>query len=76
MHTFRCSRCGAASYSAATLDVLRAGDRCMHCGGELEASQGGPAPPRRSELSDPRRRPAGRHSGRYALRPSARSSAG
>jgi hypothetical protein len=38
MHAFRCTRCGAASFSAASLDLLRAGDRCTHCGGELEAA--------------------------------------
>jgi predicted nucleic acid-binding Zn-ribbon protein len=35
MHAFRCTRCGAASYSAASLELLSAGDRCSHCGGEL-----------------------------------------
>jgi DNA-directed RNA polymerase subunit RPC12/RpoP len=40
MHAYRCTRCAAASFSAASLDSLRAGDRCTHCGGELEpASQ-------------------------------------
>ena len=37
MHAFRCNRCGADSYSAASLDRLSAGDRCTHCGGELES---------------------------------------
>ena len=37
MHTFRCNRCGADSYSAASLERLSAGDRCSHCGGELES---------------------------------------
>lgn len=35
MHAFRCTRCGATSYSAASLELLSAGDRCSHCGGEL-----------------------------------------
>lgn len=36
MYAFRCNRCGADSYSAASLERLSAGDRCSHCGGELE----------------------------------------
>ncbi|HEX8744449.1 MAG TPA: hypothetical protein VF712_15075 [Thermoleophilaceae bacterium] len=39
MHAFRCTRCGAASFSAASLDLLRAGDRCAHCGGEVEPAR-------------------------------------
>ena len=35
MHSFRCTRCGADSYSASALDLLNA-DRCAHCGGELK----------------------------------------
>jgi uncharacterized NAD(P)/FAD-binding protein YdhS len=38
MYAYRCTRCAAASYSAASLDSLRAGDRCAHCGGGLEAA--------------------------------------
>lgn len=35
MHAFRCTRCAATSYSASPLELLSAGDRCSHCGGEL-----------------------------------------
>ena len=69
MHTFRCNRCAAVSYSAASLERLNAGSRCMHCGGELTPSAQAPA----FRVS---RRPGGQASGRYPLRPGARSSAG
>lgn len=69
MHTFRCTRCAAVSYSAATLERLNAGNRCMHCGGELSPSAQAP------EFSVSRTS-GERVSGRYPLRPGARSSAG
>jgi DNA-directed RNA polymerase subunit RPC12/RpoP len=66
MHAFRCTRCGAASFSAASLDLLRAGDRCAHCGGHLEPATEvrhfsaararrpqAPAPSARAELRRP-----------------------
>jgi ribosomal protein L37E len=39
MHAFRCTRCGASSFSASSLELLRAGDRCTHCGGGLEPAR-------------------------------------
>ena len=69
MHTFRCTRCAAVSYSATSLDRLTLGNRCMHCGGEL--SPAAPQPEFRAS-----RGAAGHASGRYPLRPGARSSAG
>ena len=56
MHAFRCTTCGAFAYSAASLDRLSGGDRCTHCGGELQAAI---AAVRRFGTSRPRRpRPA------------------
>ena len=39
MHAYRCTRCSAMSYSAASLESLSGGDRCTHCGGELKATR-------------------------------------
>ena len=69
MHTFRCTRCAAVSYSATSLDRLSAGDRCMHCGGGLAATAR--APEFRASRGG-----GEQASGRYPLRPGARSSAG
>jgi DNA-directed RNA polymerase subunit RPC12/RpoP len=57
MHSFRCTRCGADSYSAASLERLSAGDRCSHCGGELESTArprlfGAPRPRRPEPLAE------------------------
>jgi hypothetical protein len=68
MHTFRCTRCATIAYSATTLARLNA-DHCAHCGGELEAASRQPKfrASRAADAQAPER---------YALRPSARSSAG
>jgi DNA-directed RNA polymerase subunit RPC12/RpoP len=65
MHSFRCTRCGAGSYSAASLERLSAGNRCSHCGGELESTasprlfgarrRGPPQPVAEAQLGDLRR---------------------
>jgi hypothetical protein len=39
MHSFRCTRCAAASFSATSLEFLSAGGRCSHCGGELQPAR-------------------------------------
>ena len=69
MHAFRCTRCRAASYSAARLERLPAGGRCARCGGELETAA-------RESAFSAFRAAAGEAPGRYPLRPGARSSAG
>jgi hypothetical protein len=57
MYSFRCNRCGADSFSAASLERLSAGDRCSHCGGELESTSrprlfGTPRPRRPEAAAD------------------------